>query len=355
MDPTTNMDEEAKSALEKTKQAAKEASRRRTIEYYERNKRLLEQQEKPKPPNPRNEDIAGACINCDKDFDNTSKFLMHISHSKLCYEAHDPKIIDNIRREARLRSKRKWFAQNWESRIKGERKAAYQAGKKPKYVPASTKKSKYGMVYSSLVKNIYGLQMKEVKQRLESIFLRDNEYKNMVNVEALEFVFNDDIFNILKGPLPPYAADGPTIFEHAFCKLEKAFSDKFEKEYADFLDNWGRRNFAKITENLLEFIQDKAFKTCYYIEGFKSLYARSSDAALDKVFFELIMKEEYFPDDNEELEVMMSKVFARVLNEEVLRLAEETEEFSKIENLVKTVVEKRFKSFESVIIYPEYE
>ena len=92
------MDEESKSALEQSKLAAKEVTRKRNLEIHERNKHLMEQQKKSKPPNPRDEDISGACIYCDKVFGNTAKFLRHVSHSKLCYEAHGANVIDNIRR-----------------------------------------------------------------------------------------------------------------------------------------------------------------------------------------------------------------------------------------------------------------
>ena len=79
------------------------------------------------------DDHGGACDHCLKRFDKQSQFIRHVTHSKICLDSYDPKVIADIKHESRLRTKRNWFKRNWASRIKEERKA--KAGKIEKQKP----------------------------------------------------------------------------------------------------------------------------------------------------------------------------------------------------------------------------
>ena len=54
----------------------------------------------------------GTCGFCKKSFETLSKFLRHVSHSKLCLEDYDPTVIKSLKEKSRLKSKRKWFHKN---------------------------------------------------------------------------------------------------------------------------------------------------------------------------------------------------------------------------------------------------
>ena len=51
----------------------------------------------------------GSCCFCKKRFETLAKFLRHVSHSKLCLNAHDPDIIHHLKEKSRKKSKRKWY------------------------------------------------------------------------------------------------------------------------------------------------------------------------------------------------------------------------------------------------------
>ena len=72
------------------------------------------------------------CNVCLKEFDNTCQFLKHVSHSKGCLKGHDPKVIEKLKRESRLRSKRNWARRN--KPLKAP-KAPREKARKSTYVP----------------------------------------------------------------------------------------------------------------------------------------------------------------------------------------------------------------------------
>ena len=68
------------------------------------------------------EEKPGACKHCRKQFDYMSSFIRHVTHSKLCLETYDPEFIDRIKRESQLSSKKRCFANAWNTRLREERK-----------------------------------------------------------------------------------------------------------------------------------------------------------------------------------------------------------------------------------------
>ena len=68
----------------------------------------------------------GTCSYCRKQFDFLSSFLRHVSHRKLCkkfYDENQSGFIESMKKEARLKSRKRYFKNAWDYRIKEERKA----------------------------------------------------------------------------------------------------------------------------------------------------------------------------------------------------------------------------------------
>ena len=90
----------------------------------------------------------GTCGFCKKSFEYLSTFIRHVTHSKLCLEYHDPDFIEKIKRQSRLNSRKRWFANAWERGLKEKRKAIREniksvnnVAKKKYYVSVNERKS----------------------------------------------------------------------------------------------------------------------------------------------------------------------------------------------------------------------
>ena len=64
----------------------------------------------------KEEENPGVCEYCRKQFDYLSTFIRHVTHSKLCkehYEENESGFIESIKRESRLKSRKRYFKNAW--------------------------------------------------------------------------------------------------------------------------------------------------------------------------------------------------------------------------------------------------
>ena len=94
----------------------------------------------------RDEDKPGSCRHCRKCFDTTAKWIRHVTHNKVCLAAHDPEIVNEIKRESRLRTKRLWARRNKE-RINAEKQTGAVKSCFEYYVPVAEKRSESGKAF----------------------------------------------------------------------------------------------------------------------------------------------------------------------------------------------------------------
>ena len=257
-------------------------------------------------------DEAGSCTYCQKRFDSYSKFLRHVSHSKLCLEAHNPDVIERIKRKSNLRNKRKWYKKNKE-KVK-ELKQKVKESKQMKsnneeskdtadtYITVGEKKSFHGKCFYNIFEMIYDEQVQKARERMEVLTERrtlSEGLKMELMDDALDFAFGcaEDAFN----DMPIYFCE-ERILNQAFLRLEVKFQDKYKEECSDQKETWKENQMYDVTDDLFHSALSRAYRNFFRKVKFRDTMKNAEDRALDRLFFEEIDSEKFTFDEDRPFE-----------------------------------------------------
>ena len=279
----------------------------------------------------------GTCSHCLKKFDNLSQFLRHVSHSKACLKAHDPEVIDRLKKESRRRSKRQWAVNN------------PQPNKKPRtttYIPVAERYNKEGSAFSTFFRQIYDNVMKKVEKRCGEISDNTKLDEGLANEyfdEAMEHAIEglDEIFLRMKHRKLPWKSE-VEVFEYAFDAMEKRFDSKYKEKANRANDNFKMNTFDQVTKGIYAYALDRAFNL-HFNNKFKNVVKTAEDLSLDEIFLTLIDIEHYFPDDLQELESKLEDVYKRLFKEKIEELCLKENILLEVEKLLVKIVCNRFR------------
>jgi len=294
------------------------------------------------------EDQPGTCCLCKKSFDKLSTFLRHVTHSKLCLEAHDKLVIKKMKEDSRLKSKRQWFHKNKRAKEVKEPKNNTTGQSKVNrnwYASKKMKLSDGGKGFYKLFEEVFDECDKLVMSKLEknaevSSYLKDSEFD-----DTMDSFFDEKLQQTYCLMQHEHEYQSPDfILEKAFEKLESTFDEAVEENLKKSRGNWVASVHADMSDGLFYYSWNKALHDYYNDERFVEATQNAQEEALDTIFNKLILTEGYFPDEDNELEAKMISAYQRVLEQEFVNQSK-ANGFSSV---LKEYVEKKWiRKFES--------
>ena len=255
----------------------------------------------------------GKCKHCLRDFESTSSFLRHVTHSKPCLLAHEPNFIDHLRRDckraSRLKSYHLYANGPNKEKYKEDRKKRRQERKEAYYVQNKIKHTDAGLKFEQVFQTVFERLVDDAKIKLE--ILSEKQYLLSMTAEedALDTVFEEKVFGAFKrlNDLIHYNHTSGISFDmdvdeetrylkFVFEELEGQFKNEWEKQHEKYKDGWVWDKFHDLRHAFFPFAVNKAFREIYDEDSFKSLYEKACDNALDTIFLKLI-PDRYFPDE----------------------------------------------------------
>lgn len=275
---------------------------------------------------------------------------MHVSQSKACLENHDPEVFKQYKKISRNISRRKWYCGQAHGpnrkAFKEERDERRKNSKKIYYVPNNIKLTPSGRAFEKLFKPIYTQYLDEAEAMIETLSRGQDEINKKAVDEALDHVFNETPQSSFLWEGRRYLNidedyDESNILDKAFETLEEKFNEKFTKLVTESRNAWRAEKFVNVSTNLYSFAKNKAFVE-FYGQGFKELFEKAVDNALDLVMTSLIVTDGYFNEEND-LEVQMSSAYESALKTEVEKLYEEDENRkTELPILMENILRKKF-------------
>ena len=307
---------------------------------------------------------SGRCKGCLDIYKDHTEFLYHIRRKNNCSSAYDESYLENIRRQQRLKSKRKWFNKNYESRIKNERKqrrieVSDENPKTPKYIQKIIKESKEGKNFQYIFTLFYHENLAKAKKRISEIandpsqrlkieeMNHDQALDQTFDFEEIEIAFNRVEVNSIKYD------DEERFLSDFFVQLEIRFENVINAKMVSATKSWMSDTYDNIRYKVYPL--ETAFKRCFDKDQVKTVLENATDTAMDKIFSELVMVEHYFTyDECDEsgmradhlLEDKMFSVFQNsILPQEIKSLCHKVEPLSKLESIIENSFTKCFSFY----------
>ena len=287
---------------------------------------------------------------------NMSQFIRHVSHSKLCLETYDPKFIDGVREELRRNSKRKWQAANWDD-IKAKQ------NQRPKYyITNSIKLTIHGRAFASVFHDIFIPHEKRARalldeftsQKRESYLTKDEMGEVVDKTFAETFTTLHDMYDVarkLKSEHEKYLSiENPIekseeeILQAFFDKLEEQFKIHLTIKSGDHLYWLKRRIEDDVFKGLHDFSLNRAFHDFYEEDTIKDAFNDAENISMDEVFLVLVTTENYF-DDEKDLEEQLEASFKSILEREYSLRLRDLGFHEKMNNLMRTILQKKLEYF----------
>ena len=315
------------------------------------------------------EDLRSCCF-CKKNFDTLSKFLKHVSHSKLCLEAYDQEVIEQLKTKSKLKSKRKWYHKTFghegnEKKKKTTVQAEQPKPKKPSHATMKMKNSDGGRALHSLLLGIFEDFEKAAKVKLKKFSEIDSisRVNSYAFDKAMDLVFNEyveSVFYIIDDEKNQSLRGGSIkeviqfddesfVLQKAFNYMEKRFETTFEYKQAESQKSWIDKSFLEISDGLFSYSWHDGICEYWNHDKFNEAIKNAQDNALDKIFLELIVAEGYFDECNFDgsfewsvIEWKMECVYQRILGEEFKKTADENGFASEFKDFVEKKWMRRF-------------
>ena len=117
------------------------------------------------------DDDGGICTQCKRSFKDLSHFIRHVTHSKACKAAYDPRTIEDFKKTSRKISKKKWYHYqahgSHSTDFKEERKKRRENDKKVYYMPNNIKHSLCGRAFERVFQSIFNKCLDDAKLMIE--------------------------------------------------------------------------------------------------------------------------------------------------------------------------------------------
>ena len=292
----------------------------------------------------------GACSFCKKTFDTLSKFLRHVSHSKLCLEQHDPLHIKRLKEKSKLKSKRKWFHKN--SNAKEEEKNKKSPAKEVKttvkwYASKEMRQSDGGRGFHKLFEEIFDDCEKIVKSEMVKHYNHEPIYKEIAVEDTMDLFFGESFEATYHQLTHVYPSKEPDfVLDKAFEKLQSKFDEAVKEDFEKSRENWVVGAHFDMNFNLFFYSWNKSLCNYYNDERFIAATKNAQAKALDTLFLNLIVTENYFQGDIEEdvLEFKMIKVYIKLLKEEFVLQSNENGLSNALKRDMEKMWERKFNS-----------
>ena len=285
------------------------------------------------------------CDSCNKSLKDDSSLLRHLSQKIDCKEHYGQESYENMKREARLSSKKKWNdkqstkdAQIKRSRLEKEKrnKSARQRSQSHK----SRKNSDAGKAFLKFHNLNYAIvktdliHSKEFTERAYDIFY-DKAYNDAIDyafgrITALGFI-NEEI------------ANESNVCDMIEAALEQCFDEKFDAYINYLIDNF----IEKLDENIdLACERQSELKSFdQFFEEFQlTLWPKLVDICLDKTF-ETLEKEA------ENISILkfqcgyLELTFQDKLSEEIKEVSGDTDLSTSISNFIKPMMSDKARNY----------
>ena len=291
----------------------------------------------------------GTCGFCKKSFETLSKFLRHVSHSKLCLEDYDATVIKSLKEKSRLKSKRKWFHKN--SNTKGEKGKKSPTkeiqGKEKWYASNRMKQSDGGRGFYKLFEGIFDDCEKVVKSEMVKHYNSSSILKELAFDDTMELFFGEKFEATYHQLIHEYPFQEPDfVLDKAFEKLQSKFDEAVKENFEKSQENWVLGTHDDMNTNLFHYSWNKALNDYYNDERFIAATKNAQAKALDTLFLNLIVTENYFQDDidERELEAKMIKVYTKLMEEEFVNQSNENGLSEELKRYMEKKWERKFNS-----------
>ena len=290
----------------------------------------------------------GTCGFCKKSFETLSKFLRHVSHSKLCLEDYDATVIKSLKEKSRLKSKRKWCHKNSNTKEKKVKKSPIKEmqGKEKWYASNKMKQSDGGRGFYKLFEGIFDECEKIVKSEMVKHYNHCPIWKELAIDATMDWVFGnfEATYHQLTHEYPFQEPD--FVLDKAFEKLQSKFDEFVERDFERSRENWVVGAHNDMNTNLFHYSWTKALCDFYYDERFIAATKNAQAKALDTLFLNLIVTENYFQDDidERELEAKMIKVYTKLVEEEFVDQCNENGLSNELKRYMEKKWERKFNS-----------
>ena len=308
----------------------------------------------------------GSCCYCLKSFETLPKFLRHVSHSKLCLEAHDPDVIHELKKKSQLKSKRKWYHKKEASRksknpTKPKTNQLFQG--KCWRPTNKMKRSDRGKSFHALLLEIFeGSSEKTVRSKLQDLSKVDpiSGVKTYAFDESMDKAFKEEsitsIFRVINDEKETLRRSGNVkardqydnedfVLEKAFQRIENCFQVSYDRLLVSVADNWIEGIFRDMADGLFDYTWNHGLSHFYDQKIFKETTETAQDNALDKIFNHLIFDENYFMVDVDNLPIKLASIYETILIEEFKRLSNENGFATLVESFLEEKWIRKFKKF----------
>ena len=293
------------------------------------------------------------CKKCYKTMDNAATFLRHVSHRKECLFDYGVDFIEEVRKEARKKSKNDWAEANSES-VKIKRK---EQPRKRYYVLNKDKYSESGRGFVRLFTRVFDKLQKHAEQWLKDesrkLFLLSSDKVD----KAIDEAFDEGLSDATREEDRDFHGEnkGNADLDYAFSKIEKCFDRKVACDNGDEVYHWHERKRKYVFDRLFDYSLNKAFLSLYDKEQFKDWTENAKDAALDEVFLKLLPNQYFDKYDNDlkGFESNLEYTCYGIVYQEVEKKAEEHGYKTRINQCLNEILQNRFK-LNCNLEYPGY-
>ena len=290
----------------------------------------------------------GSCSHCRKRFDDFTQFLMHVTHSKICLEAHNPDVIKSIKRKSQLRSKRNWYHRNKEW-LKEQRSAQQEDGKdspsnakSSSYVTVGEKKSFPGRCFYKIFGKMFDDQLEIAKSKLDQLS-KQRELSEDLQMEVMDDAL-DSTFNFEDADFNSMSFDSEdNILDDAFKELELKYKTNFDEECAEKQRIWKDITMYDITDGLFDSKLDRAYRNFFRTSKFKDALGLAENHALDELFFKMIEADDTILEESPcKTEANLERKFEQSWMDEMDNTVKATGVFQNLETFIVKAFEARF-------------
>ena len=292
----------------------------------------------------------GTCTFCKKSFDTLSKFLRHVSHSKLCLEQHDPLLIQRLKEKSRLKSKRKYSRKNSNAKKEEEKKKSPAKEVKTTvkwYASNKMKNSDGGRGFYKLFEEIFDDCEKIVKSEMEKHYNQRPIYKEIAIDDTMDNIFGKSFEATYHQLTHEYPFEKPDfVLDKTFEKLQSKFDEAVKQNFEESRENWVIGAHDDMNTNLFHYSYNKGLADYYNDERFIAATKNAQAKALDVIFLNLIVTENYFQDDinDTQLEAKMIKVYGKLVEEEFVKQSNENGLSNELKKYLEKKWERKFNS-----------
>ena len=251
----------------------------------------------------------GYCDHCLRSFENLQQFLRHVSHSKTCLAEHDPDVIESLKRESRLRTKKNWYQRNKDDQMMKKNNVKKATGKSY-YIPVEEKATKEGVSFSRNLKRIYEECSERACKMVSTYSAKSKKLQENLQEGLIEKVLDHVFEELLFKDCNEFKDDGSC--DSIFVYLENKFHQEIAARLDQCKENWTDNTLHDIRDRLYEYALRRAFFKFFREDKFKNAFKIAEGICQSNDFSSLDTEVEKACRENglqEEMKTFMETIF----------------------------------------------